>query len=457
MRVPQPLFFPRAGVNPKAAGNGLGFGLFLVVNATYFIRPTEIFPVLLGWHIYLVPISLCLLVTLPGVLHQLTDRSLSRRPITVCVLSLLVLGLVSNLAHFYFSWALSTALDFTKVVVYYLLLVALVNTPARLRAFLSWFALFCTAITALAVLQYHGLIQLANLSALKDTFRDPATGQVMAVQRLRGSGVFQDPNDLCLVLVVGIGLACYWLGERRSGPARFLWLGPLLLLVYALTLTHSRGGFLGFLAGLLVYLYARYGSRRMLLLSAVLLPVAFVVFAGRQTNITPGDNTGQTRIQHWSDALAGFRANPVFGVGMERIGDVLNGRAAHNSFLNCFTELGFLGGILFLGAFYVALRSLNQVVAARFTLRDSELRRLHPYVMAIVAAYAVGMASLSVSYMVITYTILGLATVYLHMASFYTSAATTPFNTRLVGRMAGVSVVFLLGLYVFIRMFIRWA
>jgi hypothetical protein len=437
------------------AGNELGFGLFLVVNAALIIHPAEIFPFFLGWPIYLVLIFLCLLVSLPAALRQLDERVLARRPISVCVLGLLVLGVVSHLSHFHFSWAASSAFDFAKVMAYYLLLVALVNTPARLRTFLFWLAVFCTAVTALAVLQYHGLIHLENLSALKDTMRDPVTGKEVIIQRLRGSGVFQDPNDLCLMLVVGIGLTAYWLGERRSGGARILWLGPFLLLVYALALTHSRGGFLGFLAGLLVYLYARFGSRRMILISLVAMPVLFVVFAGRQTSISPGSNTGQTRIQLWSDAMVGFRQSPLFGVGMDRIGDVV-GRAAHNSFLSCFTELGFFGGMLFLGAFCVALASLNRVVASRFALRDPDLRRLHPYVMGIVAGYAVGMMSLSVSYIVLTYAVLGVATVYLHLASFYTPSAVTLFNGRLVGRIAAASVVFLVCMHIFIRVFVRW-
>jgi O-antigen ligase len=447
---------PRAGLSSPRARQTPGFALFLVVNAALFIRPGEIIPAFVGWHIYLVLISLCLVVALPGVLHQLTERSLARRPISVCVLGLLALTVVSHLAHLSVGAAAQSGFEFAKVVVYFLLLVAVVNTPARLRAFLFWFAVFTTVITALAVLHYHGLISLANVSAAKEFEVDKATGAEKVLLRLQGSGAFSDPNDLCLLLVVGIVLSVYWLNERRTGPARYLWLGPLFLLGYALALTESRGGFLGLVAGVLAYLYARYGGRGMIVLGLLALPVLFAAFAGRQTNLSTTGNTGQTRIQIWSDTLQEFRGSPLFGVGMDRLKDLV-GKVAHNSFLHCFAELGFFGGMLFAGAFYVALRTLYRLTAVRNSLADPDLRRLHPYLMAALAAYATGMLSLSVPYIVLTFTILGLATVYLQMASAYTPAATAPFDPRLVGRMAGIGVVFLMVIYVFVRIFIRWA
>ena len=57
------------------------------------------------------------------------------------------------------------ATDFARVVLYYLLFVAVVDTPARLRAMLVWLLAFIAAMTALALCQYHGVIDIPTLKS----------------------------------------------------------------------------------------------------------------------------------------------------------------------------------------------------------------------------------------------------------------------------------------------------
>ena len=60
------------------------------------------------------------------------------------------------------------------------------------------------------------------------------------------------------------------------------------------------------------------------------------------------------------------RQSPVFGIGKNRFGEEA-GQVAHNSFVHAFTELGPLGGMVFLGAFYLAMRALwTEEEAARW-------------------------------------------------------------------------------------------
>ena len=121
-------------------------------------------------------------------------------------------------------------------------------------------------------------------------------------------------------------------------------------------LTHSRGGFLGMLAALVVLLAARFG-RKALPLGLLVLPAVFVLFAGRQTSISLGSGTGQSRVQLWHEGMILFVGRPLFGIGSERYADYA-GHVAHNSFIHGYTELGLVGGTLFLGAFYLAAWSL---------------------------------------------------------------------------------------------------
>ncbi len=89
-------------------------------------------------------------------------------------------------------------------------------------------------------------------------------------------------------------------------------MAPLALFGYALALTNSRGGLLALLTAMLVLFQARFGWRKTLVLVPIVLPLMFLLFAGRQTEFTTSEGTSQQRIQFWSEGLAMFRQAPVF-------------------------------------------------------------------------------------------------------------------------------------------------
>src|SRR5260221_9173373 len=100
------------------------FALFILLNAVLFVRPADIFPELDKASIYEAVILLCISVSATALLPQLSPQSLSRRPITVAVLGLLVAVVLSQVARGSLSEALVHGITFFKIVLYYLLLVA---------------------------------------------------------------------------------------------------------------------------------------------------------------------------------------------------------------------------------------------------------------------------------------------------------------------------------------------
>src|SRR5687767_10908846 len=93
----------RAGAPAKpVAPHRLGFVLFLLVTAVMFIRPAEIIPALDALPIYEVLIIGALVTSLPAVLRQLSLDSLTRNPVTYCVVGFLIAVVLSNVAHFDF-------------------------------------------------------------------------------------------------------------------------------------------------------------------------------------------------------------------------------------------------------------------------------------------------------------------------------------------------------------------
>jgi hypothetical protein len=449
----------------------MSFFLFLLVNASLFIRPAEVVPALLGWKIYEALIVACLVASAPDILDYFWRRPLGTQPITLCVFGLLLAVPLSHLSHLNGEKALETGGEFAKVVIYYVLLVSVVNTPGRLRQLLFWTVCFCAVMTLLALLRYHGVVEIALPPAPQQTSQqpdqepdpmlnhDPFAKELVwdankhdyvELRRLVGTGIFKDPNDLCLAVILAVPLCLYGLMDPRLGIARLLLLPALGLFLVVLYYTYSRGGFLGFCAGLATLFYARYGWRKSLVLGALALPVLLALFAGRMTTIDTRTGTGQERIQLWSEWLQAFRTSPVLGVG-PGAQDVHISHLAHNAFLQAYADLGMFGGILFVGAFYFA--ALTLVRAGQAPAVSEEMRRLRPYLLAVVAGSIVALLTLSQTYLIPTYFVLGLATVYSGVALVPGRVSLPRCDVRALQRVAIVGLAGLAAIYLFMRVF----
>lgn len=433
----------------------MDFFLFLLVNAALFIRPSELVSGLAPWPIYEILILTGIVVAFPKVQRQLSVQAIVARPITACVVGLLVAVVMSHLSHLFFWGARMSGIEFLKVLLYYLLLVGVIDSVARLRKFLYALAAFTLVLCTLAVLQHHGFVDIISSADRADAVVNSATGERIEITRICSTGIFNDPNDLAMILVVGMAISAYGLSDRRFGTLAILWAAPIALFGYAFGLTHSRGGMMALLAGSLAFAAAKYGWRRGIAVGVVFVPLLFIVFAGRQTDFSEGldDGTGMQRIQFWAMGLALFRQNPLFGTGSGTFSDYV-GHVAHNSYVNTFTDLGFFGGSLFLGAFLTAVTGLWQI--GRQPELPSELRRMQPYLLAIVVGYGAAMLTLSREGVVPTYMILGLAAVGLRLAEWYGLPVVPRFNAQLVKRVVLASASFIAGTYIFIRVFAHW-
>jgi O-antigen ligase len=439
----------------------MAFFLFILVNAALFIRPGEIVPAMLGWEIYFYVILACLVAALPDILRYLTGQSLDTQPITLCVFGILLAVIVTPVLAGDLGETWRLGFHFAKVLVYYLLFVSVVTTPTRLRILLMSILLFCGIVTLLAVLRYHDVIQLNTISALDDSVSGDH-GATIAIKRLQGTGIFQDPNELCVLLSAMLPLCLYFVLASRNVFVKVGCVAVVPLFGYAVYLTQSRGGFIAFVGGLAILSWIRLGWRKTALLGAVGLPLLLILFAGRQTEISTSTGTAQSRVELWRDWLTTFKDNPLFGAGMElpkdddpvrRRPDEENRHAAHNSFLQAFADLGLLGGCLLAGAYFTALWSLYRWGQRNPLLLDSELRAVQPYLFAGIAAYALGMMTLSISYIVPTYLMLAIAVVYTQMARPASLAPPTQvrFDIPHLGRMAAAGIGTLACIYIFVR------
>jgi O-antigen ligase len=430
--------------------------LFLLVNATLFIRPSELFPSLAEVPIYNILIVSCLLVSFSQISRQLQWQQLSSQPVTMCVVGVLVGIVASGIFTVGIRITWYEAVDFSKVVAYYVLLVSVLTTQRRLCGFLYWIAGFTVIVSALAVMQYVGLLDLPSLSTVGDSYLDGEAGGYFAVERLRATGIFQDPNDLSMIVVASMLICLIGVLDASNGAMRAVWLAPLALLGLTLALTHSRGGILALVGSLLSLVYFRYGAWKTGLAAALLVPVAAILFAGRQTDFSGGmsSGTGAQRVGFWSEGLQMLKGAPVFGIGNGQFAEEVR-HVPHNSFVQSFVELGLFGGTLFFGVYWFALRSTwrlaRQHPQDELTTADPSLMKLQPFLFAALVAFTIAQLSLSRGQIVVTYLFPGLATASDLLLRRRGLAPAIRFSFPEIRRLALASGSYVLATWAYIR------
>ncbi len=436
-----------------AAGHAFAFFFFLILNFVLFVRPMELLPIpdLHGSELYLYMIVISFGLGFPAVLAQLRQEVLEKRPITLCIFGLLLAMLLSHLSHFALRSALDTTITYLKVVVYFLLFCGLVTTPSRLRHILNVVLWSVVIVAGATVLQYHGVISFPTIDVSRELGQKKFTGESGDILRLVGTGIFQDPNDMCVLLATAVLLGLYRLADQAWSLFRFLWLAPLALLIYAILLTHSRGGFLALLVGVSVLLVMRFGKRVGIVMVLLLIPGIFLGLSGtRQATFSTGSGTGHSRIELWSTGLLVMRQTPIFGVGVGEYA-VYAGQVAHNSYLHAFVETGLLGGLFFLGACFLTMLHFYRLRRDSLVLRDPTMRQLVPYLAGVCATYCTGMMTLSLTYLVPTAMILAIGSSIPTVAKADPPLPEDRADLVLLGRLMTVSAVFLVVMYLFVR------
>ena len=321
---------------------------FMVVLYT---RPGELLPALEPLH--LAKVAALASLALFG-LGRVVRRDLSWAVVPQNTWMLLLTAAVVASAWTGTDRATSMALvqeTFVKIVVLYVLIVNLVDSPRRALVLQQAIALCATLLAGYAI---HEV--LAGRATIEGS-------------RAGGVGLLGDPNDLALTILVPLPfLALAAIHDRR----RRRWLYGLLavVLLSGITATGSRGGLLGVAAAGYLVIHDRLQSR------LVSWGVVIGVLAVLATSGTVSDRVGiggggvdasaQGRLDAWQAGLRMLRAHPVLGVGYEQfepnyfdyVADPLEwtSRAAHSSWVQAAAETGLAGLIPLLALVWLSLR-----------------------------------------------------------------------------------------------------
>lgn len=435
----------------------LAFGLFLLTTATLFLRPAELFVWMADWPIY----ECLILGTFAMAFQSFTGHfrwfSLARQPVTLCVVGIFFAIGLSHVQYIYLGGVLDSGTLFLKTLIYYGLVVTTVNSPSRLKTFLLTVGICASTMVTLCVLDFYEVYDFEFIQHLDDIEGVTDEEELITVKRMRGTGIFQDPNDLAMVICATGVICLYFLLDPSASKLRLLWSIPMLILLIGLLSTKSRGGLLACGVAGLTWLSVRYGGR-VAMMAAVVGVCVLPIIAGRQADIDLEEGgTGHERITLWRDGFQELKSPALlFGTGQGSYADIA-GLVAHNSFIHTYVELGLFGGTMFLGCFFFIGMQLYRMGRLPEPVLSDELLRLRPFMCAIIAGWCASVFSLSRCYVVPTYLVFGTCAAFLNLVWIHTASGEplVIWNRGHAIRLSVASATAFTGLYLFTAIMAR--
>jgi putative inorganic carbon (HCO3(-)) transporter len=384
------------------AGAYFSLLLFMVI---YCARPEDWIPGLA-----VVPIAkIAGVLALLALIFSLKQiRSTLPREVIYLILLVAQLFLAAAMSPVWRGGAVQNALNFAKVLVIITVMSVVVNTASRLRRLIFIQAASVAAIAAVAVWKGHLL-----LGRLEGTF----------------GAYYSDPNDLALAIIISLPLCLALLFLSRGAVSRVAWALAILVMLYTIFSTGSRGGFVALIVTAAVFLweFAIQGRRRYLLALAVLASVILLQFSGSvlvgrlKGTLNANDDTaaayasGQARKQLFWRSVEVTEQHPLFGVGPGNF-DQVSGQwhTTHNSFTLMSSEAGLPAFILYVLILFCGFKNLR--ATKRLARRHTESRLLAGALLASMAGYVVGSFFLSVAYAFFPYILVAYTTTLLSIA-----------------------------------------
>ena len=295
---------------------------------------------------------------------------------------------------------------FVRTVIIFIVIVNAVRTEMRLKALLI-----------LAI----GTALWLSLGAIDDYRLGLLTVEGYRVGG-RGSGIFGNSNDMALYLVTTIPITIAMLLSSR-GPISKLGFGACsLLMIAAVVVTYSRGGFVGLIVALSFLVWkAGHRHKSTILVVGFVIVVGFVLvapggYALRLASIMipsldPVGSADARRGELFRSLYVALR-HPILGIGMGNYAPQMSyrGLVTHNSYTQIAAEMGIAALVCYTTFIVTPFKKLGQI--ARETFSSSSNSHLHYLAVGLQASllgYLVCSFFASVAYLWYVYYLVGYA------------------------------------------------
>ena len=340
-------------------------GIFLFTLVVYF-RPYELIPALASFR------SLALVIAVVTLLVYLPTQFASEGSLTIlttevkCVLFIAFWALLTMPIAKDPSTAWTTFNDtFIRVIVIFIVMVNTLRTRARLKG-LMWLSI------SVGVMLSYQAIQMSQEGVFK------TEGYRVSVDF---GGMFGNPNDMALHLVIFTPIAIALGLAARNKPARLLYFAVAGMMIVGNMVTQSRGGFLGLMAIAAVLIW-KLGKRQRFKVILISLAVGALVLA-----FAPGDygvrvlsifipsldtvgSSDQRKELLQISLLVTLRNPQGIGIGNFPIVGVQN-LQTHNAYTQVSSELGWLAFVCYVIFIISPLKKLAAIERRLFAENDT--------------------------------------------------------------------------------------
>jgi len=247
--------------------------------------------------------------------------------------------------------------------------------------------------------------------------------------RITWIGVFNDANDLALALVMAIGFILAFIFGKTKILYRIISFSLCAILLYAVYLTNSRGGYMA-LAGTILFFFLRRFKNKIIgiPIGTGLVLILFILGPSRLSMMSASEESAAGRIDAWYEGMQMLKSSPLFGVGKGMFTDQFY-LTAHNSYVLVAAEEGLVGLFLWIALIYSCFKGLS--------ILKKKKPQLANYSMGIEASLFGFLSAsffLSRSYQAILYVMLALASSFIYT---FLKKEDYSFNLKDM-RMAGV-------------------
>ncbi len=359
-----------------------------------YLRPQEFIPGFVGMPVMLMIGGATAGLTLVHMAVRRSSLGLRHMPQHYFVLLFFASVALSHLSHGNLNGAVNAVNYLLPVIILYFLVAALVDSEKKVRATLFLLLVMTLFLAGQGIYQYITGVGIA--------------GQELFQNRIVSIGIFSDPNDLSLAMLLILPFPVLLFFDASNVLSKFAYAFCALALAVTVFLTESRGGILslGFL--MLIVVAMRYGIWRGIIMGAVMAVIITALGPSRMGEISTGEASAHARVASWTVAFDLFQWNPVFGVGQGMFTSY-HPKTAHNSVLLALAELGFVGLFAWMALFYSSIKNLHDV---KLEAMDAGNRRLALYADSVklgLVAFFTGSMFLSRTYSPLLFILFGLA------------------------------------------------
>ena len=336
----------------------LGYIFLCIYTALVLIRPHE-------WPVFNVqfPILRTVLIATFFIYIVALRPKVWNAQCTILVLMFFGMLMSEVRAFRYFS-DLSLVIDWINSnTIPFILYLGFLGTLARQKTILI------ITIAACLVMTQHAYVQVTDPFgqgwAEVAIYRNDGPSEMMQARYI---GIFNDPNDMGMFLVMNIPIVVFFLTSTSSKVLKLLWITTLVILCLGIYWTGSRGSLVGFMAVLFSFFYLRFGKVKSLVLGGLSVPVLLIAM-GSFRSISKDDESSMQRLTAWYEGIQMLGHRPLFGFGKERFLEY-HPKVAHNSFVTIMAELGVLGYVLWMTFLLLCFMMLLKVTKLKTQLEN---------------------------------------------------------------------------------------